>query len=80
MEEKKKDYAYLGGQNARSELKKFDIIYIRGGRRRDLPAMKYTAVRRPESYAATYPNKFLPLSSKLRRNARSKYAIRKILD
>lgn len=39
-----KNYAYILGEGGRKKLKKYDVIYFRGGRRRDIPAMKYTAV------------------------------------
>jgi len=41
---KLKNYAYILGEGGHGRLKKYDVIYFRGGRRRDIPAMKYTAV------------------------------------
>jgi ribosomal protein S12 len=41
---KMKNYAYVLGEGAKRRLRKYDVIFFRGGRRRDIPAMKYTAV------------------------------------
>jgi ribosomal protein S12 len=41
---KHKNYAYVTAEGGRRRLKKFDSIFFRGGRRRDIPAMKYTVM------------------------------------
>jgi ribosomal protein S12 len=41
---KMKNYAYILGEGGKKRLKKYDVIFFRGGRRRDIPAMKYTAI------------------------------------
>jgi ribosomal protein S12 len=38
------NYAYIPAEDGRRRLKRFDVIFFRGGRRRDIPAMKYVAV------------------------------------
>jgi len=72
---KLKNYAYILGKDGKHRMKKYDTIFFRGGRRRDIPAMKYTAV-----YGVT--TKGSKVSSLigmtgLIKNARSKYGARR---
>ena len=62
---KKKTYCYLPAKG--HTLQKHSVVLIRGGRRRDIPGMKYTAIR----------GKFDFLAAPGIRNARSKYGRRK---
>lgn len=39
-----KNYAYVAQKDGRRKLKKYDVVFVRGGHRRDIPAMKYFAV------------------------------------
>jgi ribosomal protein S12 len=66
-----KNYAYILGEGGRARLKKYDVIYFRGGRRRDIPAMKYTAVNGVT--AKTGKSGSLHGLTGLRKKARSKY-------
>jgi ribosomal protein S12 len=67
-----KNYAYVAQKDGRRKLKKYDVVFVRGGHRRDIPAMKYIAV-----YGVR--TKWGKTSSSLRgltgfiKNARSKY-------
>jgi len=67
-----KNYAYILGEGAKRRLKKYDIIYFRGGHRRDIPAMKYTAVY--GVVTSTGKSGSLPGLTGQRRKSRSKYA------
>lgn len=66
----RKIQCYLPG--AGYTLQKYSTLLIRGGRRRDLPGLKYTAIRgvNKERYA------FQSLQNK--KTARSKYGIKKL--
>jgi len=70
---KLKNRAYLKGVGAGELLKKHDTIFFNGGRRRDVPAMKYTAM-----YGVETINKKRGSLERLpnRKNARSKYGIK----
>jgi ribosomal protein S12 len=69
-----KNYAYILGEGGRARLRRYDTIFFRGGHRRDIPAMKYTAV-----YGVTTKTgksgSLLGLTGQ-RNKARSKYAAR----
>jgi small subunit ribosomal protein S12 len=62
---KKKTYCYIPGIG--HKLKPYAIVLIRGGRRLDIPGMKYTAIRGKYDFEPLYA----------RRSARSKYGVRK---
>ena len=62
----KKIFTFLPGEG--HSLQKFSQILVRGGRRKDLPGMKYTAVRGKYDFQPPYK----------RTNARSKYGVRKL--
>jgi small subunit ribosomal protein S12 len=63
---KKRPFCYIPGIG--HSVQKFNYILMRGGRRRDIPGMKYTGIRGIESFS-------IPVN---RRTARSKYGIQKI--
>jgi small subunit ribosomal protein S12 len=65
----KKLIAYIPGQG--HNLQEYSAILIRGGRTPDLPGLKYKAIR--GLFDLTWKEKFI------RRNARSKYGIPKIV-
>lgn len=62
---KRKTYCYLPAKG--HTLQKHSVVLIRGGRRRDIPGMKYTAVRGKFDFGGAYEM----------RNSRSKYGCRK---
>jgi small subunit ribosomal protein S12 len=62
---KKKTYCYIPGIG--HKLKAYSTVLIRGGRRLDVPGMKYTAIRGKYDFEALYA----------RRNARSKFGVKK---
>jgi len=63
---KKYPFCYIPGIG--HSVQKFNYILMRGGRRRDIPGMKYTGIRGVKSFS-------IPMN---RRTARSKYGIQKI--
>jgi len=69
-----KNYAYVLGEGAKRRLRRYDVIFFRGGRRRDIPAMKYTAVYgvRTKGQKST---SLIGLTGQ-RKKARSKYGAR----
>ena len=64
------------GEGGRRRLKKYDTIYFRGGRRRDIPAMKYTVVHGVTTKTGKFGS--LPGLTGQRTKARSKYAAKSI--
>ncbi len=73
---KLKNYAYIPAEGGRARLKRYDTIYFRGGRRRDIPAMKYTAVHGVVTKKGASSS--LNGLSGQRMRARSKYAAKAI--
>lgn len=73
---KLKNYAYILGEGGRRRLKKYDTIYFRGGRRRDIPAMRYTAVHGVTTKKGSSGS--LPGLTGQRTKARSKYAAKAV--
>jgi small subunit ribosomal protein S12 len=73
-----KNYAYILGEGGRRRLKKYDIIYFRGGHRRDIPAMKYTAVHGVTT--STGKSGSLHGLTNQRTKSRSKYAAKPKLN
>jgi ribosomal protein S12 len=69
-----KNYAYVPAEGGNRRLKKYDTIFFRGGRRRDIPAMKYTAMYGVRT--STGEESSLRGLTEQRTNARSKYAAR----
>jgi ribosomal protein S12 len=71
-----RNYAYVLGEGGRRRLKKWDLIFFRGGHRRDIPAMKYTAMHG----VTTKNGKSASLAGLTfqRKKARSKYAAKLI--
>jgi len=63
---KRRPFCYIPGIG--HSVQKFNYILMRGGRRRDIPGMRYTGIRGVKSFS-------IPIN---RRTARSKYGIRKI--
>jgi len=72
---KLKNYAYVLGKDGKHRLKRYDTIFFRGGRRRDIPAMKYTAVNGVKTKGGKSGS--LPGLTGLIKNARSKYAAKR---
>jgi small subunit ribosomal protein S12 len=66
LSNKKRPFCYIPGIG--HSVQKFNYILMRGGRRRDIPGMKYTGIRGVESFS-------IPIN---RRTARSKYGIQKV--
>lgn len=64
---KKRVFGYIPGQQHNS-LMRYSTVLIRGGRVKDLPGMKFTIVR----------GKYDLIPVRTQRNARSKYAAKKV--
>jgi len=62
---KRNTYCYIPGIG--HKLRAYAIVLIRGGRRLDIPGMKYTAIRGKYDFEPLYS----------RRNSRSKYGLRR---
>ena len=66
LSNKKKAFCYIPGIG--HSVQKFNYILMRGGRRRDIPGMRYTGIRGVKSFTSPM-NRF---------SARSKYGLKKI--
>jgi small subunit ribosomal protein S12 len=73
---KMKNYAYIMAQDGRRRMKKYDVIFFRGGRRRDIPAMKYTAVYGVRTKRGGKHSSLRGLTEEIN-NARSKYGAKR---
>jgi len=62
----KKPFCYIPGIG--HSVQKFNYILMRGGRRRDIPGMRYTGIRGVKSFTT-------PIN---RRTARSKYGLKRV--
>lgn len=67
LSNKKKIFGYIPGIKHHS-LSRYSTVLVRGGRIKDLPGMKFTIIR----------GKYDLIPVRTRRNARSKYAAKKI--
>lgn len=67
LSNKKKIFGYIPGIKHQS-LARYSTVLVRGGRVKDLPGMKFTIIR----------GKYDLIPVRTRRNARSKYAAKKI--